>query len=178
MKPSKKRNWTDFYRQLHKSPGARIFHALLNWADSQYAVNANYKELLDLIRSYKRHLSIWKDPSKIQSFRKEFLRRLHNYLASTYSLVQHTEVFTGHLRSEEAEKCFRVEKEKLERKNKCARFIRDLRAYAQHYRLPIVSATFGFRVLHPKNRKVEFEQKLLLDKNDMLKWTRWSRQSK
>lgn len=178
MKPSKRRNWTDFHRQLQKSPGARIFHALLNWADSQYAVNANCQELLDLIKSYKRDLSIWKDPSRIQSFLKEFLRRLHNYLASIYSLVQHTEVFIGHLKNEEAEKRFEVEKEELEKKHRCARFMRDLRAYMQHYRLPIVSATLGFRVTDPKNRKVVFEQKLLLNKNDMLKWTRWSRQSK
>lgn len=178
MKTPERKNWTDFCLQLQKSPGATIFYTLLNWAHSQYAVNANCQELLDLIKSYKRDLSIWKDPSRIQGFRKEFLRRLHNYLASIYSLVQHTEVFIGHLKSEEVGKCFELEKEELEEKHSCARFMRDLRTYMQHYQLPIVSATLGFRVTDPKNRKVVFQQKLLLKKNDMLKWTRWSRQSK
>ena len=50
--------------------------------------------------------------------------------------------------------------------------------YTQHYKLPLVSATFSLKAANAKKGKVILEQRLILHKNDLLEWKGWPSESK
>lgn len=179
MTQSEGKKWIDLFHQRQKLEGTKIFGLIRHLATSQYVLNGNYQELHNLIISYEQNSSILavQNRLKLEAFHKEFLRLLHNYLASIFSLIEHTRKFCKELNNQELDENYQVDLENL-KTNNCIRFLKDLRTYTQHWKLPFVSATFSMKVANTGNRKATIQQKLILHKNDLLEWKGWSQESK
>ena len=160
-----------------KLVGTRIFYMLYNLAVSEYIVNRNYQELSSAMGKYEKNLSIWdvKKRPQLDAFLREFRRLMHNYLSSTYSLIQHTIICRRELNRPSLNRVYSL-KVKALLTNRCVRFVRDLRTYCQHIKLPLVSAelTFDARKIGAEKLK----QRILIEKKELPKWKRWNRLSK
>ena len=140
---------------------------LLNLATSQYAVNRNYHELASAIVSYESNLEIWdmKNRRILNAFLRELSRLLHNYLSSTFTLIRHNVKLCKDLHCPELDRDYSEIVKDLNT-NECVSFVKDLRTFAQHIGLPILSAQISFS-------KTEFKQRILLDKTALLNWKEW-----
>lgn len=168
------KRWIELAEKRDQLEGTKIIGLIEHLATSQYALNRNYHELMGLINSYESDQEIWavENRPKLKALQREFLRLLHNFLSSIFSLVEHTYAFRKDLDNSELDS-FYYEKLKELRINECITFLKDLRIFTQHYKLPFVTATLSFK----KEGNIS-EQKLILDKDNLLKWTRWSSTSK
>jgi hypothetical protein len=153
--------------------GTKIDQMLHNLSISNYTVNRNYQHLLAAITSYEGNLQIWavKNRAKFHAFIKELMRLFHNYLSSTYSLVEHNRKFCKDL------KCVELSKTYSERvaallSNNCVTFIKDLRRFSQHVGIPLLSGQISL-----KPEKKEFKQRILLQKEEFVKMKGWKEAS-
>jgi len=167
------KKFAELLKKREKLEGTRIFRMLLHLATSQYAVNRNYHELFKAMEFYENNLAIWEITKRHQlnAFLREFLRLLHNYLASVYSLIEHTRMFCKELNNVELNSEYIVKLKELQN-HVCVRFVRDLRTYSQHIQLPIISAKLSF------TSGSELKQQILLSSEELLKWNKWHKDSK
>ena len=163
--------------ERENTEGAKIFRMMLNLATSQYAVNRNYHELVSAITSYEGNLEIWnvKNRGMLDAFLRELSRLLHNYLSSTFTVIQHNVRLCKDLHCPElySEYLKMVESLKI---NECISFVKDLRTFAQHIGLPILSAQMSFSKSEGKGS--ELKQKILLEKDVLLSWKEWKHSSR
>lgn len=171
--------WIELAEKREQLEGTKIIMLIEHLATSHYILNLNYHELRGLIDSYESDRKIWnvENRPKLEALQREFLRLLHNFLSSIFSLVEHTYAFRKDLDNSELDS-FYNEKLKELRINECITFLKDLRTFSQHYKLPFVSATLSFTASDSKKGDGITEQKLSLDKDNLLKWTRWSSPSR
>lgn len=107
-----------------------IKYMLKNLAVSEYTLNKNFQELSNKINFYP----VKSKKREIHLFIDEIRRLLHNYLASVYSLDEHTKNFFEILNNQQLKEKYKKELTKMENKKlKC--FLIRLRAYSQHYNL-------------------------------------------
>jgi len=168
----------ELLKKREKLEGTRIFNTLIHLATSQYGVNRNYQELFVAISRYEQSLSIWavnKRP-QLDAFLRELSRLLQNYLSSIYSLVQHTMIVRNDLSCSKLNTEYSSKLKTLQCNN-CVRFVRDLRTYSQHIRLPVIAARLSFRTIR-QTGKGEIKQQILLEKKELTKWTYWHNDSK
>lgn len=173
------KSWIDLAEKRDQLEGTKIIRLIEHLATSQYTLNRNYHELMGLINSYESDWKIWavENRPELEALQREFLRLLHNFLSSIFSLVEHTYAFRKDLDNSELDS-FYNEKLKELRVNECIIFLKDLRIFTQHYKLPFVTAILSFKATNSKKGEGISEQKLILDKDNLLKWTRWSSTSK
>ena len=158
--------------------GTKVVNILLNLSNSNYTVARNYQELTKIIVTYEKNLSIWdvKNRPKLDSLMREFSRCLHNYLSSVYSLIQHTFIVKSNL--DRIKTCEEFTKKvRILSDNSCITFVKDLRTYSQHIKLPIISSSISISK-NKTNGKNIVKKKILLQKQDILQWTNWSKSSK
>ena len=127
-----------------------------------------------------RQLWSWDNRRELERMWTDAGRLLHNYLASAYTLMEHTR---RHIERLYAGSPFghEYEKEKKDQLTNCpvVRFITDLRVYNQHHRLPLVGGELSVDVDKlPESRVVR--SRVCLDVKDLLtrgrKWSRHSRE--
>ena len=172
------KKWVELAEKRESLEGTKILRMLQHLAASHYAVNRNYLELVAAIDKYEKDLSIWEVTKRRQldAFMREVLRLLQNYLSSIYSLIQRTKVFCRDLKCAELDGEYSSKLDEL-LKQKCVWFVKDLRTFSQHLMLPFVSASLSFT----KDTKTDggvIDQKMLLQKKELLKWENWSKNSK
>ncbi len=172
-------SWVELAKQRDKLVGTEIVGKIKHLATSQYALNINHNDLLSLINSYEADWKIWalENRPKLEALQREFLRLLHNYLSSIFSLIEHTYAFRKDLNNLELDR-FYDEKLKELRVNESITFLKDLRTFTQHYKLPFVTARLSFTATNPARGEGISEQKLILDKNNLISWDRWCADSK
>jgi len=158
--------------------GTKIMNDLIHLQTSHYIVINNYRDLIKSIDSFEKDITImFRDNyGKFILAMREITRRLHNYLASIKSLIDHTSRFRKELDNSKIEEEFKKEIQRLTR-NKCTAFVKLFRNYIQHYTLPIVAA--HLRVEKIDLVKPDFEENLTiyLDKEKLLKWDNWNQSS-
>lgn len=171
--------WSELITKLESSKGNKILSKIKNLAISQYTFNKNYGELINFIKAYEENKSIWalKNRPKLDAVQREFLRLLHNYLSSVYSLIQHTLTFRDKLKNDKFKKFYNTEASKF-KIDEIMGFVKDLRRYAQHYKVPLSKASVSFKAGGMEVGRGTFKQELLLDKKELLKWGRWTAPSK
>jgi hypothetical protein len=166
---------------MERLEGHKIVLMIRHLANSQYTLNKNYQELLGIINSYESNQKIWSSENirELELVQKEFTRLLHNYLASIFSLIGHTYAFRTDLSNPELESFCKEQLTTLNF-NEHVKFLKDLRSYAQHYALPVVTATLSvtFSITAVSNEEKGHEQKLVLRKEPLLKWDRWTSHSR
>lgn len=172
------RKWIELAQKRDKLEGARILRSTKHLAVSHYVLSRNFQDLISLISSYEKNLEIFSisNRQQLDDLLKEFTRLSHNYLASVFSLIDHTRGFRKHLENAEFNKFFDEGVKKLQANPKFI-LVQELRAYTQHSRLPLASAKFSF-----KQKSVDgpatFTQKLILGKATLLLSDRWSKNSR
>jgi hypothetical protein len=172
------KRFIELVKKREQLEGTRIMGLLLNLATSQHTVNRNYEELSKAMAWYEGNLSIWDiaHRHKLDAFMKEFKRLSQNYLSSTYSLIEHTRIFCKELNNSKLNEEYSVKSTEL-RSHVAIRFVRDLRTYSQHIKLPIVSATLSLTPTE-QGSTGKIEQKILLEKEELLKWKDWHKDSR
>ncbi len=173
------KKWFELVNKMESSKGYEILQKERHLLISNYVFHKNAKDLANLIKKYEKDLSIWdiNNRMKLEEMQHEFLRLLHNYLSSAFSLVEHTYVFKDKLKNIEFTKFYEENSENF-KIDEVLNFIKDLRRYAQHYKLPFSSAVLSFKASDKKDEKGTSKQELLLPLNELLQWERWSSPSK
>ncbi len=167
------------WKELDAMPEHQTLEKIRNFSISIEIFDGNYKELihhlqvhnnprvsLDLMRMDKRHL--------LHAYQKEITRFLHNYIASALSLTDHARNHYRDLYS--SNNLFPDYQDEINRRfvsNPLAVFIKDLRQYFQHYKMPGLSSNLTFTKGAP-----DFVIKLLLPLKEITKFSGWSQHSK
>jgi hypothetical protein len=164
-------------KKREKLEGTKIYYMLYHLATSLYIVGRNYQELSSAISGYEKDLSIWdvKNRAQLDAFLREFRRLMQNYLSSIYSLIEHTQTFRRDLNRYELNRDYSL-KLKVLLRNNCVGFVRDLRTYSQHIRLPFIEASLSFD--SRKTGAEKLKQRILLEKKELVKWKYWHKVSK
>ena len=112
-----------------------------------YVFDQNYNEIRDALLSYEKHefaleISRVGNQKKLEAFLREVIRRLHNYLASAMSLVDHTfvlvrDLYEGNLFQKE----YHRERHRIFDLSPQYQFVQQLRNYALHESIVDAMAT-------------------------------------
>ena len=142
-------------------------------------LDGNYSKLTLLIRSFEEDKTLWymQNAHKLEIFQIEFLRCLHNYLASAHSIREHIKRFSGKINPNFKKEC-KIKWEKMSN-NKAFNFFQQLRAFFHHRKIPFSSATFK---IDNFSKDTIQSNKLNLEIKDLLNWkennkTKWSKSS-
>ena len=117
-----------------------------------------------------RELWFLKNRHLLETFQKEVARLLHNFAAGAASLIDHTRLHyrelyaaSGQLPEYEGEVSARFTK------NTLAAFVRGLRQYCQHYKVPPLVAQMSYRAEPPS-----WNSTIVLDKSKLMEFSGWS----
>ena len=176
-KREKGKKFIELLNERKKLEGTKVVNTSLNFVNSIYTVNRNYHELSEIISEYEKGLSIWdvKNRTKLDGLMIEFSRLLQNYLSSIYSLIEHTRIVCKDLNRINSSKEYSSKINALKEEN-CVWFVPELRTYSQHIRLHLITSQLSIR----KNEETgqnEIEQKILLQKDEIIKWDKWSKKA-
>ncbi len=141
--------------------GTKVSQMLNNFRNTHYAVNKNYQELSTAINSYEANTTFLINIMKERVlFFAELSRLLHNYLASTYTLIAQ-----GKKLSERYERISDFYKTKIGslQSDDSYNFSRCLRHLTQHYELLDLVAHFSRMGIGQP-----FRQSILLTKESLL----------
>jgi hypothetical protein len=170
--------WIELIKKRDQLEGTKITYKVMNLQNSQYILDKNYEDLLNLIEDYEKDLNLWSIEyrDKLDSLQKEMLRLLHNYSLSIFSLIEHTRNFLRDLNNEKLSEGHKLLVKELKIDEKSL-FIQELRNFVQHYKLPFISARMLVTVLNQTGKGI-YKQDILLDKTNLLDWKGWSRESR
>lgn len=176
--------------RILESPEYRIAVELDELEAALRLHEANYRDVMrttaelvaDDDEEIDRLKELWSSGNRVDLERTwiEAARLLHNYLASAYTLLEHTR---RHIERLYADLPFEheYEKEKEDQLTNCpvVRFVTELRRYNTHHRLPLVGGELSIDVDKlPESRVVR--SRVCLDVKDLLtrgrKWSRPSRE--
>lgn len=138
----------------------------------------NYRELTELLEVVEEpyvaiHLRKEKRNAELDKIYEELTRLLYNFLASAKSLIDHTRdymdtFYEGSLLLDEYN-------EKVAdhfASSPLQGFVQDLRNYTQHYKLPLISATFTIKRGH------ELRVTYAISASELRKWDNWTPRSR
>lgn len=136
---------------------------------TQDMVDRNYKELIKKIRNYKneKNLHFKKDEPLIAEYHIEINRMLHNYLASVYTLIEHTRILRNKFQNDEFEKQF-IKKFSRLLNDEIYHLYKNLRTCCQHVDVPPTS--IGLKFYSLKNL-VSQENIFSIDTESLLEWS-------
>jgi hypothetical protein len=129
------------WKEIADSPGGQIRYDLETLEVTIQVFKTNHHWLHDLLLRYENPgfaFRIW--PDRVGDFLVEVAVRLHNFVASVMTLVEHTRIL---VRSRWSESEFFDEyTERIEafRTSPVAQFVQDLRDYTLHRKLPVTGA--------------------------------------
>lgn len=155
--------------------GTKLYRLLKSLADTHYAVDKNYQELLQAIVNFEGNIELMSDGKRQEfiAYFRELSRLLHNYLSGTFSLIRHTSKLAIDLKCSDLSKEYGKKIGDLN-SNDCVFFIKDLRNFVQHVGLPELAGQFTYE----KAKTPNVTQRVLFDKTELLKWKEWKAGSK
>ena len=126
--------------------------------------NGNYEDLLNLIETHNTpeiamELMAENKREIRRAFQIHIIRLLHNYISSAMSLVDHTRVHFNELYDDNnLLPEYKIQVEKRFTSHPLSIFIKDLRQYFQHYRMPSITSSIHFSRENPElSVSVKFE---------------------
>lgn len=156
---------------------------LLGLQESYYTLEHNFVLLLKAQTEYMKDQSLCHliDMAKYRIFMRNFSRLLHNYLASFYSLFEHAKAISNNVTTVGFERDYKKKKEVFNAEEVNA-FVRDLRNFAQHKKLPPVGTGVDLMFTHDgvvANEPCGFIRYLpSLRIEDLITYKKWSAASK
>jgi hypothetical protein len=164
------------YQELEKMPEQIILNKIRHFKISIEIFDKNYIELV-------HHLNIHNDSEKsfkllsvdkrkdLHAYQREITRYLHNYVAAALSLIDHSRNHFNDLYTDNMFPEYQQEIDRCFKNNPLAVFIKDLRQYFQHYKIPGVYTSMEYI-----NEKAEM--KLLLPLKEVELFPSWHAPSK
>lgn len=176
---STKPSYSDLIGKMESLKGFKIIQEIESLKATNYIFRKNFNDLIDKIKEYESDNEIWyvKNRPLLHQMHLEILRLLHNYASSILSLIDHTRNFRKKIKEKKLESVFDFEINKLAI-NDVVTFMKQLRQYFQHYRLPITKAQFSVEKLNGSEDRYSKELKMQLDVEELLKWKGWNGISK
>jgi hypothetical protein len=108
----------------------------------------------------------------------EVSRRLHNFLASAKTLVDHTRVHVRTIHSgTQFEEEYREEVASRFSQSSITKFVHCLRNYNLHYRIPLINVSTNIR-LEPGGQVTEMRQQISLRADILRSWSGWDKLAK
>lgn len=121
--------------KTHKhSEGRKIVRKLFCVQKTTDIVVDNFYELWEYFEESETR------SKKDEDFKTEFSRRLHNYLASVYTMIEHMQAFKNTVNDEEISKQYSDELERRDLKEK-SEIVTGLRKFFQHYEFLEIAPT-------------------------------------
>ena len=156
-------------KKINSSSGYQITQEMNSLNDSVRVLNANYVEIKNHLQNFQ------KDYKKINGNslhpNLETKRLIHNYLASSISLVDHTRIHIKLIHKEKEFSDYQPMIEKTFIKNPLCVFIKDFRQYLQHYRLPEISfQAYAFNI--------KLKWSIIISTSELEKFSGWKKESK
>ena len=156
-------------KKINSSSGYQITQEMNSLNDSVRVLNANYVEIKNHLQNFQ------KDYKKINGNslhpNLENKRLIHNYLASSISLVDHTRIHIKLIHKEKEFSDYQPMIEKTFIKNPLCVFIKDFRQYLQHYRLPEISfQAYAFNI--------KLKWSIIISTSELEKFSGWKKESK
>ncbi|MGZ4078799.1 MAG: hypothetical protein ACXVDW_15040, partial [Bacteroidia bacterium] len=166
----------DLYEELEGMSEQTILNKIKHFKISLEIFENNYIELIHHLEKHNDPIESIKllkiDTRKeLFAYQREITRYLHNYIASALSLVDHSRNHFRELYTDESFPEYQQEIDLKFKLNPLANFIKDLRQYFQHYKIPGVSTNVKF-----ENNKIEM--KLLLPLKEISLFSGWRAKSK
>lgn len=135
--------WLELVQEDQRSEATEFAYGFEWLQTSHYILNANYQELKAIPERFdtdQRLLNL-ANRSEQDALHSEFIRRLHNYLASVKTLVDHTRTFRSrHVRDEGFDQNCEVQLSRL-RDDPVVKFLQEFRNPVLHSHLPRVALT-------------------------------------
>ncbi len=156
--------------------GTKIIRLLKHLAVTHYSFRVNYNELSKLINIFEKDDEIiyLKNREKIDRLLYEFSRLLLNYISSVSTFVDHVRRVRHKLNNDKIDRQFKKELDNIS-KDENIIFLKDLRNYTIHEKLPEVAANFTLKnQVNGQNNN----QELGIVKEAILESTYWTRGSK
>jgi hypothetical protein len=168
-------------KRIGLTEGARLVQLFASVRGTHRIFDANSQELGELLvlnasDEFARHLWDVRNRALLAGFLDEATRRLHNYVASAMSLVDHTrkainKVYAPNTqpRTEYDE---RIRTDFVESPE--IRFVQDLRDLMLHVDAPHVNARFTLRREPERGGELRERRELILNRPRLLAWNGWS----
>lgn len=135
---------------IQSAPGQLVLNEIRSLSWSTYTFEENFQELLGALKSVEdpanAPLMFMRNRSLLAELQREVARLLHNFVASVQSLIDHTRISARSLyadaRPHLAEYQRRIDSTFKE--DPLSQFVRGLRQYSLHYRLPFIGWVMSF----------------------------------
>lgn len=169
---------SELINELHNSSSMKNIRTHKLFLNSYEIYFENYQELVkeitkheklkisELLKSTRGKRQLWKKQFKIVRF-------LHNYLASSFTLIQITRNFYRTVfqpNNKLIDYNLKIENEIVIKP--ITHFIKDFRNFIQHYRLPHINTTTSFKI------NSDFETFVHFKSEDLNQFDRWTSKSK
>jgi hypothetical protein len=176
--PRSERNVLDIQDELFELPSWKRLTRIEHFQITVRMLEQNARDLTTLLeylttdeRSFS--MSDVKHRAALDQVFEEVLRRLHNFVSSALTLVDHTRVLYQELYSDtDSFQDYQVEVDRRFVTDPLIQFVQKLRHLAQHVRLPDISLQLK------AGRDVPLTRSLLLRKGDLLLFSGWNAPAK
>ncbi|PIQ80573.1 MAG: hypothetical protein COV78_04820 [Candidatus Pacebacteria bacterium CG11_big_fil_rev_8_21_14_0_20_34_55] len=167
----------DLHKKIQDCEGYKIHQKLRSLNNTEQIFYGNFVELHSIDKYIKEHPEIIyvKNRDKTDKFQIELARRMHNYLASVKSLVDHTRRLKKHFNfSKKNNDNYDLKREELLGKSEFY-FVQQLREYVQHVEL--LPTGFEFRIDRKDGKDSELIT-LILFKEGLIGYDGWKSESR
>lgn len=166
--------YADLIKEMESLKGFELIHDLKMLETTQQIFNYNYNSLCYSIDKFEQDIELCFliNHSKRNEVTLVILCLLHNYLASAFTLVNHSRKLKQDLNANVNE-FYDKEVEKLKSADVVA-FVKDFRNYVQHRSLPICNQRMHFERMEG-TEECSFEHKILLSRDELLNWCEGSK---
>lgn len=156
--------------KIEESEGWKLHRRLRLLKLSAWTMERNYSELMEFLdgfANYKFATDLFRRREHFEAFADELYRRLHNYLASVVTLIDHS---TAMVRSAYRRHPFGAEFAERVRaaveESPRSQFVRGLRNYALHYRIPLATFSTITTLSEPGESAIYLSREKLLEYRD------------
>lgn len=158
----------DLQDELKEMPEFKVLETIRHFSYSIDIFRGNFDQLRELLEFHNdpiksQELHTVNNREILHAFHTEIARLLHNYVAAAFSLIDHTRKHYNQLyKSTQKFPDYQAEIEKRFIKDPLSNFIKELRQFVQHYKLPELYSQTKFRQNPP-----EFKRNLKLRIEDL-----------
>lgn len=167
--------WDRLREAIAESPGSGAYARINAIARSRKIFSRNAIELGKLLNSFNAPAALYildsRHPERLDEYLDEVARLLHNFVASVALLIDHTRNIMAENYAEDDP--LRVEYQRRAKDTfvvPLPQFVRCLRNYLLHYRLPVTPATISFG----PDVETGIESSVSLDRDSLLRWDGWN----
>ena len=165
-------SFRDLYSDLNELEGTELVRELRGLKNSVYTLDENFDDLNEMdvwFQNQGLQVQPMDRLGHLEPFQREYLRRLHNYLTSVYSLIKHTQRINNNFGSDTFQSQYTDE---LGSRNLTERgeFLRQLRHYTQKRKLPPIEVS-----LLQEDDGVRFA--IVVPKSELMDWDEWNEEA-